>query len=250
MSEHEAFRGSRLIDALDGVDLVVFDKDGTLIDFHTMWGGWVSDLAADLGRETGHDLTEPLFEVLGVEPGSARIRAHGLLAATPMSRIREVVVDLVADHVGDATRAEAAVTAAWHPPDPVRLARPFGNLSGLLGALRATGRRIAVATSDDRGPTERTLAALGVADLVDGIVCADDGLPVKPAADAVAHLCRALGVAPVRTAVVGDSIADLAMGRAAGVGRVIGVLTGVGDRATLEPLADLVLGSIEELAAL
>jgi phosphoglycolate phosphatase-like HAD superfamily hydrolase len=38
------------------------------------------------------------------------------------------------------------------------------------------------------------------------------------------------------------------MGRAAGAARVIGVLTGVGDRASLEPLADLVLGSIAELA--
>ena len=248
MSEHEAFRPSPLIDALDGIDLVVFDKDGTLIDFHAMWGGWVSDLATDLRRETGHDVAEPLFEVLGVEPGSARIRAHGLLAATPMSRIREVVVDLVADDVGDAMVAEAAVTAAWHPPDPVRLARPFGTLSALLGALRAAGRRIAVATSDDREPTRQTLEALDIEGLIDGVVCADDGYGVKPAPDAVLHLCQALGIAPARTAVVGDSIADLAMGRAAGVGRVIGVLTGVGDRAMLEPLADLVLGSIEELA--
>jgi phosphoglycolate phosphatase-like HAD superfamily hydrolase len=37
------------------------------------------------------------------------------------------------------------------------------------------------------------------------------------------------------------------MARAAGAGRVIGVLTGVGDRASLEPLADAVLGSIADL---
>jgi phosphoglycolate phosphatase-like HAD superfamily hydrolase len=39
------------------------------------------------------------------------------------------------------------------------------------------------------------------------------------------------------------------MGRAAGVARVIAVLTGVGDRAALEPLADVVLGSVAELAS-
>jgi phosphoglycolate phosphatase-like HAD superfamily hydrolase len=38
------------------------------------------------------------------------------------------------------------------------------------------------------------------------------------------------------------------MGAAAGVRRSIGVLTGVGDRASLEPLADVVLDSITELA--
>jgi phosphoglycolate phosphatase len=47
---------------------------------------------------------------------------------------------------------------------------------------------------------------------------------------------------------VGDSPADLRMGRAAGVARTIGVLTGVGDRATLEPLADIVVDSIADLA--
>jgi phosphoglycolate phosphatase len=248
MAEYEASGSARTGDALRGIELVIFDKDGTLIDFHAMWGGWVNDLATGLERETGHDLAEPLSAVLGVEPGTARIRPHGLLAATPMSRIREVVVDLVAGEVGDATVAEAAVAAAWHPPDPVRLARPFGDLSALLTALRATGRRIAIATSDDREPTRRTLEALHIEGLIDGLVCADDGLRVKPAPDAVRHLCQTIGVPPARTAVVGDSITDLAMGRAAGAGRVIGVLTGVGDRARLEPLADLVLGSIEELA--
>ena len=38
------------------------------------------------------------------------------------------------------------------------------------------------------------------------------------------------------------------MARAAGVRRAIGVLTGVGDRSTLEPLADGILRSIEDLA--
>ena len=64
----------------------------------------------------------------------------------------------------------------------------------------------------------------------------------------VLHLCEIVGVAPARTAVVGDAPADLRMGRAAGAGLVVGVLTGVGGRADLEPLADVVLDSVEALA--
>ena len=37
------------------------------------------------------------------------------------------------------------------------------------------------------------------------------------------------------------------MARSAGAGRVIGVLTGVAGRDDLEPLADLVIGSVEQL---
>ena len=34
----------------DGIELVIFDKDGTLIDFHAMWGGWAETLAERLER--------------------------------------------------------------------------------------------------------------------------------------------------------------------------------------------------------
>ena len=235
-------------DLLDGIDLLIFDKDGTLIEFHLMWGGWVEELAGRLEAETGLPLRDGLYSLLGVEQGSGMVLAHGLMAATPMRRIREVIEAHVSDAGAGPAAAAVAVERAWHAPDPVALAQPITDLPALLGRLRARVPRFAIATSDDRGPTERTLAALGVAGEFAALSCADDGRPTKPAPDPVLHLCAALGVPPERTAVVGDAPADLRMGRAAGAGRVIAVLTGVGDRALLEPLADVVLDSIEELA--
>jgi len=233
---------------LDGIELVIFDKDGTLIEFEAMWGAWTRALADDLARATGRPMRGVIHDLLGVDPATGAILPHGLLAATPMARIRELVVASVSAQGVTADDAEAAVAGAWRAPDPVELATPVTDLPRLLGGLREAGRRIAIATSDDRDPTERTLDALGIAGLVDGIACADDGLPVKPSPAAVLQLCSDLGVPAVASAVVGDSPADLRMGRAAGAGRVIGVLSGVGDRAALEPLADAILPSVAELA--
>jgi phosphoglycolate phosphatase len=140
--------------------------------------------------------------------------------------------------------ADAALASAWHAPDPVTLASPLTDLGGLTARLQRDGRAVAVATSDDRDPTIRTLAALGISDGIDAIMCADDGVPVKPAPDMVLRLCAATGVAPDRAAVVGDSPADLQMGRNAGARLVIGVLTGVGSHADLDPLADVVIDSV------
>ena len=239
---------ARLHPVLDGIDLVVFDKDGTLIEFHLMWGGWVDRLASALEASTGLALREGLYALLGVDLESGLVHAHGLMAATPMSRIREAVTMYVAEAGAGAERAEAAVAGAWDAPDPVALARPVTDLHALLAALRRRVRLLAVATSDDRDPTVRTLASLGIAGEFAALACADDGFPNKPAPDPVLRLCERLGVPPERTVVIGDSPYDLRMGRAAGVAHTIAVLTGVGDLATLEPLADLVLPSIADLA--
>lgn len=236
------------VDVLDGIDLIIFDKDGTLIEFDLMWGGWVDDIAGKLEAATGLELRAGLYEMLGVDPVTGMVFWHGLLAATPMARIREAIEAFVAATGAGSEGARTAVDAAWYAPDPVGLARPVTDLEELLRRLRVRVGLFAVATSDDRGPTERTLAALGIADAFATLSCADDGIPNKPSPDPVLRICERLRVEPARTAVVGDSPADLRMGRAAGARRVIAVLTGVGDEATLAPLSDIVLPSIEALA--
>lgn len=235
-------------DPLDGIELLIFDKDGTLIEFQHMWADWVDGLAARLAAATGAPLRAGLYQLLGVDEATGWIHGHGLMAATPMSRIREVVEGYVAEagNVSDARAAEA-VDGAWTAPDPVALARPVTDLPALLARIRERVPHVAVATSDDRGPTERTLEALGIADQMAALVCADDGFENKPSPASVVELCRLTGIPAARTAVVGDSPADLRMGRAAGVRRTIGVLSGVGDRALLEPLADVILPSIADL---
>jgi phosphoglycolate phosphatase len=248
-------RAASLAARLAAIELVVFDKDGTLIDFHGMWGEWAIQLGRDLERETGRAISATLLERYGVDPKTKRTLAHGLLAAMPMPRIREATIGIVQAAGVPAAEAELAVAASWRAPDPVALARPLADLPTLLDGLRSggptgRGRRIAIATTDDRTPTLETIAALGLGQRVDALVCADDGIPVKPEPDMVLHLCAKVGVAPTATAVVGDSPSDLRMGRAAGAALVVGVLSGVGRRDELMALADVVLPSIAALQGL
>ncbi|MBF6606162.1 MAG: HAD family hydrolase [Chloroflexi bacterium] len=232
---------------LAGHRLVVFDKDGTLIDFTAMWGGWAIGLADRLEAATDRPIRGPLYEAFGIDGVSGQILPHGLLAATSMAVLRGVALDLL--EVGGTTRsrATAVLEEAWRPPDPVALARPLADLGALFEALRSAGARIGIATSDDRGPTLRTLDALGIAGLVDAIVCADDGVAVKPAPDMIVELCRVVGVPATETAIVGDTIADLRMGRAAGVRTCVGVLSGSGTADELRAMADILIPSIAVL---
>lgn len=233
---------------LDGIDLVIFDKDGTLIDFHAMWGGWAAELGTRLEAAARRPVAGDVFAAIGFDPSTGRVAPGGQLATGTMSGIRDLVAAVLRRWCPSAAAARRATETAWFEPDPVALAVPLADLDGLFRHLRETGRQLAVATTDDREPTEATLRSLGVRDLVGALVCGNDGFAVKPAPDAVLAVCTALRVSPERTAVVGDTPADLAMGRAAGASLVVGVLSGLGGRADLEPYADLILGSVAELA--
>jgi phosphoglycolate phosphatase-like HAD superfamily hydrolase len=232
---------------LASCQLIIFDKDGTLIHFDAMWGGWVQDLAQRLEQASGRAVSAALFDAMGYDLAAARVHPHGKLAATPMAQLRVLTVDVMREAGVSSSEAEAAVEFAWHIPDPVILAKPFTDLRALFTALRARGLRIAIATTDDRTPTEAMVNGLHLAEFIDTMICADDGIPVKPQPDMIDTICHRLNVPVSQTMMIGDSVPDVQMGRAAGVGRVVGVLTGVGTAEVLAPYADVILPSIADL---
>jgi phosphoglycolate phosphatase len=59
--------------------------------------------------------------------------------------------------------------------------------------------------------------------------------------------CRACSISPAEAVMVGDSVADLQMGRAAGVGWNVGVTSGVSPAGLLAPLADMILTNVGDL---
>ena len=227
--------------------LIIFDKDGTLIDINAMWGSWVVQLARRLEAATDLPIADSLFEVLAFEPDPGYIHPDGPLSTAPAAEQRRLAGEVLRAAGLAAGQVETALDRAWHMPDPVTTARPLADLNWLFTTLRSFGLKIAVATSDDRAPTRATLAGLGVAALVDALACADDDLPLKPAPAMVLSICDRLDILPAKTIVVGDNVDDLRMGRAAGVGLAIGVLSGVSPASTLSPHADFLLPSVENL---
>ncbi len=227
--------------------LVIFDKDGTLIHFHAMWGTWAETLAQRLESQGLPSARVRLLQAFGVDPRTGRISARGPLATRSMSDLFEIACRVLADYGLSPEAARAYVTRVWHVPDPLATARPLADLGKLFRTLRESGFAIAIATTDDRGPTEALLDAWDLREHVVALACGDDGLPLKPAPDMVRHLCDITGIPPERTVVVGDTPADMAMGQAAGVKLLIGVLSGVGTAAELATYGAVVLPAITAL---
>jgi phosphoglycolate phosphatase-like HAD superfamily hydrolase len=232
--------------ALEGIDLVVFDKDGTLISFEAMWAGWARDLGIRLELATRRPVAGDVFTTIGFDPVANRIQPGGPLAIETMAGIHELVAAVLRRWCPSVNAARRILAEAWFEPDPVALAVPLADIPALFATLRDAGRRIAVATTDDRRPTEATIAGLGLAYIVYAVLGGDDTGPTMPDPDALVAIAAGLGVAIGRTAMVGDTPADLGMARAAGA-RSIGVTSGVAAPSDLAPTADVLLGSVAEL---
>jgi len=237
----------KLHPALDGIDLVVFDKDGTLISFSAMWGGWARELGSRLEIATRRPVAGDVFATIGYDPAADRVLPGGPLAASTTAAIEELVAAVLRRWCPNVAAARRILAEAWYEPDPIATAVPLADLPALFSALRASERQIAVATTDDRRPTEATLVALGLARMVAAIACGDDDGPTKPDPRTVLALASDAGVPVGRVALVSDTPADLDMARAAGAGRVIGVRSGITDGQALGPHADILLPSVGDL---
>ena len=241
----------RIKDIPFDADLVVFDKDGTLIDFEAMWGrravAWVEHLVAEIGDES---LRSVLYDSLGYDVQRQRTRPQSPLAIATTRQLRTIAAAVLYRRGMPWTEAEDRTRHIFadHTDLPLAdLIRPTGDVVGLLERLQARGVRVAIITTDYRAETEETLHLMGIAPLVDQVLCGDDGLPWKPAPDTLLIACKRLGIAPERVAVVGDTVADLLMARRAGAGLSVAVLTGAGEREQLAVYADVALNSIDEI---
>ena len=234
--------------ALAEIDLVVFDKDGTLISFDAMWAPWARSLGARLEAVTRRPVAGDVFAAIGFDPVDDRVRPGGPLAVDTMAGIEERVAAVLRRWCPSVPAARRALAEAWFEPDPVAEAVPLADLQKLFGTLRSADRLIAIATTDDRDATEATIAGLGLASFLSVVLCGDDDGPRKPQTAAFAAICERAGCSVGRSAMVGDTPADLRMARDAGAGLVVAVRSGVASGAELEPLADVILDSVADLA--
>ncbi|HHX43309.1 MAG TPA: HAD family hydrolase [Chloroflexi bacterium] len=234
--------------------LIILDKDGTLLAFDALWHAWFDAWRQALEARIPMDapLRQAIAETLGVNPATdtwdprgpltlAATAEIGVLLAGLLYRYRGIPWDETLDVVQEAERAARRHIATGD------LIQPIGDVRGWLQRLRAAGLRIAIVTTDERAFTELGLARLALTPLIDTMVCGDDGLPLKPAPDAALEVCRRLGVPPEAAIMVGDTVADMAMARRAGLARAVGVASGALSAEALAPHADVVIPDIHAI---
>lgn len=230
-------------------DGIIFDKDGTLLDFDAFWVSIsiaaIKELLKDLGRE---DIpVVEVLEALGIRDGATEF--DSILCKGTYAQMGEVVHGVLLRHgcvisLEETTRRVLETYTGNVDQGAIRPTCP--GLAEALKALWERGVRMAVVTTDHDGMTRRCLEGLGIDAYFERVYAEDGKTPMKPDPFCAEDFCRRLGIEKDRLLMVGDTMTDVKFARNAGI-RVVGVAKERRHREFLAPQADWTVAEIADL---
>lgn len=180
-----------------GVTGIVFDLEGTLVDFQWHLDQAEAELRAELRR-------------LGF--------AEERFTRESYATMWNLAVTLPEAPVDEATlRARLGPIYDHYDRDALTRWRPRPGAADLLARLAGTGRRLGVVSNIGRAALQPVVDRFGFAPHLDPVVSRDDVRLLKPAGEGIRRCLAAWGLEPERALMVGDSRSDLGAAREAGV---------------------------------
>ncbi|WP_379133274.1 HAD family hydrolase [Paenibacillus sp. sgz500958] len=236
---------------------ILFDKDGTLLDFIALWGTWAENVLSginvaltDIGSRHLMDGTKLLGtvhnaagQVTGYDPAGPLSMAtmeetYGLLAwqlyyaGMPWNEALTTVREISRQAMAEVRERRGALA-----------------LPGLLDFLQqcaGASVKLGVVTSDESTTTVEHLDWLGLSGVLGSVITRDKVSRGKPSPDMAELACRELGLTPGETVLIGDSNADMQMGKNAGLCLTVGITSSSGSSSHLLD-ADVVITDYTEL---
>jgi HAD superfamily hydrolase (TIGR01509 family) len=207
------------------IDAVVFDMDGVLIQSEEVWDAVREDYVRERGGRYDAEIQRAMMGMSSPE-WSRYLHEHADVADEADAINAEVVRRMLAayrDHL------------------------PF--IDGAVGAVRRLGSDfpLGLASSSNRELIDTVLDVAGLTALFAATVSSEEVAHGKPAPDVYLEIARRLGVAPDRCAAVEDSHGGIRSAKSAGM-RVVAIPNPSyppDDEALA--LADVTIGSLDEL---
>ena len=250
-----------------GIKLAIFDKDGTLIEFHNYWCQWAKsvvnsllDLYDSLPAKdkkpilrTRSYLGQATYQCLGCDPVTGKVNDQsGALCKGDMVIIKSVVREFFKDYVNLSdeqlvTHFDESFANAMTDIEPsICELGGEGNIRKLFAQLNEAGCRTAIFTSDVHLAAEKAIDKMNIAEFVrpknslgevlpehDLLLCSDSDQDLgrrfeKPSGAGVRFLASQLGLREDQVLMVGDSKTDILSAHQAGCSSLF-VATGLFD---------------------
>lgn len=224
---------------------ILFDKDGTLVDFDRTWG---PAAGAVMRRLAGPDAAglAAMHAFSQYRPDEQRFRQTSPLIAGSSRQYGPGWAQALGRAADEAFFREVD---RLFVEEGQRTLTPLGEPVHALRRFHALGLPLGIATNDGEANARLQAELLGLTDLLSAVYGHDSGYGSKPAPGMVEAFSRLTGVAPGEIALVGDTRHDLETARAAGALAIL-VRCGPTPVDDFAHEADLVVDGVAELADL
>ncbi len=223
------------------IKAVLFDKDGTLIDYDRTWAP-INLRIVRMAAAGDEALAVRMCERGGIAPSTGSPIPDSLFASGNTVEIADMLCANGCQVPRDKLVRDIDLMIQSGADHSV----PLTDLGILFQTLRASGFVLGIASNDSEIAVLKTIESLNVGDYVNFACGYDSGHGAKPGAGMVQAFSASIGTDIGRIVVVGDSRHDMEMARAAG-SIAIGVLSGTGTRRSLDGYCDALLNNVDEL---
>ena len=228
-------------------EAVIFDKDGTLMEFDPFWVKVAESAVQDILNRLGIN-SVPVWEVLeafGVRGGVSDTDA--IIRGGTYEQAGEALAGVLERHgikIGTADAA-ALVRETFSANSGAGEIKGCAGLKETLCRLKSLGIRLAVVTTDSADITGKCLKGLGIESFFDKIYTDDGRTPTKPEPYCAEDFLKAYGIKPENAVMVGDTLTDARFAENAGM-KFIAVASGTAGK-ELEDRAAAVIPDISGL---
>ena len=238
---------------LNDVKLVIFDRDGTLIDLYHYWAQMIEKRADLICRHYGladSHKKKLLFE-MGIDVARKQLRSEGPVGIKKREIVMQAAINVLAAlGINDSLAACVEIfneVDRLSENDLARLIKPLRGALELISLIHECGCKTAIATTDKTDRAILSMDYLGLTEKIDYVIGADAVANSKPAPDMVEVILAKLKIPSDRAVMVGDAGFDIEMGKKAGLMASIAVCTGITTRERLGQLTDLVIRDVSQI---
>ena len=192
----------------NNIQVLIFDKDGTLTDTSTLWFEPTILVLDELINRNEMNLTneehDELFDRLGIT--ETDIIENSVIAAGSVRDMLEVINEFRAIDIEENYDFVVQYFADYILSHPEKI-QTLGQVKRALSGLKEEGYTIALVTNDSRLPAEAVLKVAGIGQLFDFVGTTDE-FPSKPATDSLVAIQNQFGVSFDEMIYIGDSTVD------------------------------------------
>ncbi|RIN79890.1 HAD family hydrolase [Staphylococcus simulans] len=205
---------------------ILFDKDGTLIDFDMSWmkiGIQMVDQFVE--RYISDEDQAHAYQTLGVDKEKNQIEPGTPMACGSLDEIIQNFNALAGEDVGEWTRKTSQYLIDHRVPE----IKWIEGMVEALETLKANGYRIGIITSDTKKGTDQFIESTDTEAFFDLVISTESNAAEKPDPAVLKPLfAQEKGLKAEEIAIVGDTPNDIQTAVNAGLGLSVAVLTGVG----------------------